>query len=109
MSWDSFFGGKKSKKEQKRDILEENKRKGKAAEDRFVFEQTMQGREVERTGRGSDFRVRERDWTGRVTSSKLKEVKSSSTAPVSKLQKKGVKKGRVSVVRYDDNNPFGLW
>ena len=108
MSWDSIFG-KKSLKELKREILEENIRKGKAAEDRFVFEQTMQGKEVIRTGRGSDYRVRERNlFTGRVTSSRLKEVKTSSTAPVSKLQNKGVKKGRVSLVRYD-NNPFGLW
>ena len=108
MTWDSIFG-KKSSKERKREVLEENKRKGKAAEDRYVFEETMKGREVERTGRGSDFRVRERDpWTGRVKSSRLKEVKSSSTAPVSRLQKKGVKKGRVSVVRYNDKNPFGF-
>lgn len=107
MSWDSIFG-KKSKKEQQRENLERNIRSGKAAEDRYVFEETIKGNEVERTGRGSDFRVRTRDIYGRVTSSKLKEVKSSKTASVSKLQKKGVKKGRVSVVRYD-NDGFGLW
>lgn len=107
MSWDSIFG-KKSKKELQRENLERNIRNGKAAEDRYVFEQSIQGNEVVRTGRGSDFRVRKRDIYGRVTSSKLKEVKSSKTASVSKLQKKGVKKGRVSVVRYN-NDGFGLW
>lgn len=108
MSWDSIFG-KKSKKERQRENLERNKYNGKASEDRFVFEKTIEGKEVERTGRGSDFRVRERDWlTGKVKSSRLYEVKSSKTAPVSKLQKKGVKKKRVTVKRYKDSG-FGLW
>ena len=109
MSWDSIFG-KKTQKQVRRETLEKNRYNGKAAEDRFVMEQSLQGREVERTGRGSDYRVRQRDWlTGKVTSSRLYEVKSSKTAPVSKLQKKGVKKKRVTVKRYDNNsNPFGF-
>lgn len=107
MSWNPFR--KPTKKERKREVLERNKANGKAAEDRFVFEQSIQGNEVVRTGRGYDFRVRKRDmWTGRVTSSKLKEVKSSKTASVSKLQKKGIKKKRVGLVRYD-NDPFGFF
>lgn len=100
---DDIFG-KPSKKQRLRENLERNKANGKAAEDRYVFEQSLQGNEVVRTGRGSDFRVRKRDIYGRVTSSRLKEVKSSRTAPVSKLQRKGVKKKRVDVVRYDRNS-----
>ena len=101
--FDDIFG-KKSKKQRLRENLENNKRKGKAAEDRFVMEKTFEGKEVVRTGRGSDYRVRERDFfTGKVKSSRLYEVKATRKAPVSKLQKKGVKKKRVTVKRYNDD------
>jgi hypothetical protein len=107
MSWDSFFGStKKTKKQRAREVLESNKRNGKDAEDRFVLRHSLSGEEVERTGRGSDFRVRRRDpWTGKVSSSRLYEVKSSETAPVSELQSKMRKKRRVTVVR-ETNDPW---
>jgi hypothetical protein len=55
----------------------------------------MRGAEVERSPRGHDFIERERNpFTGRVTRTTHVEVKSSSTAPLSKLQKKNQKKER---------------
>ncbi|MGD6934355.1 MAG: hypothetical protein ACQCN5_09130 [Candidatus Bathyarchaeia archaeon] len=97
-----LLGGKRTKKQVKRDILEENKRRGKAAEDLFVLNQTLKGREVIRTGKGHDFRVRDRNLlTGRVVRSELHEVKSSKTAPLSKLQESTRKKKRVKVDRID--------
>ena len=94
---------KVSKKQRKREVLEENVRRGKAAEDSRRFQHEIAGREVERTGRGSDFRVRVRNpFTGEVGRWKHEEVKSSDTAPISKLQRK--KKTRVVRV----NSPFWL-
>ncbi len=55
------------------------------------------GREVERTGRGSDYKVRDvNPWTGARGKARLVDVKSSSTAKRSPLQKK---KGAKKVVR----------
>ena len=63
------------------------------AESAFVLSVTMRGREVRRTGKGHDFKVTTRDWfTGRVIKKEYVEVKSSPTAPLSKLQKKMKKK-----------------
>ncbi|MFH0714177.1 MAG: hypothetical protein V1847_00270 [Candidatus Diapherotrites archaeon] len=88
-----IFGNKKSKKQIKRDIIAENRAKGQVAERTYVMRAQMSGYEVERTGRGSDFRVRKRHpLTGRVVYSGLREVKSSKSAPVSKLQQKTKKK-----------------
>jgi len=86
------FGRKKPKKQLKRETLANSRAKGKAAEDWTVTSYSMRGYEVERTGRGSDFRVRKRDpFTGRVVESKLVEVKSGK-AKLSELQKKTKKK-----------------
>jgi len=63
----------------------------------------IKGYEVERTGRGSDFRIRKRDiLTGRVIESKLVEVKTPKSK-LSKLQKKTKKKkkGKYIVYRTD--------
>jgi hypothetical protein len=47
------------------------------------------GRDVKRTGRDSDFEVRDvNPWTGRRGKPKLVDVKSSDTAELSPLQKK---------------------
>lgn len=102
MAYD-IFGNRKSKKQIKRENLEHNKRTGEDGEFRFEVGRMMEGKEVERTGRGSDYRVRERDIYGKVKRSRLYEVKSSSTAPVSKLQKKNIKKKKVTLVRYKEN------
>jgi len=87
-----MFGKKISKKKIKKEVIGENRRKGKAGEDTVKMNYQLQGYEVERTGRGHDFRVRKRDMlTGKVTRSKLVEVKTGN-ARLSKLQKKTKKK-----------------
>ena len=84
--------GTKSKKQKKREVIADNRAKGKAAEEQYELMSTFEGKEVVRTGRGSDYRERKRDpWTGRVTSSRLVEVKSGK-AKLSKLQRKTKKK-----------------
>jgi len=101
-----FFGRKIPKKALKREVLEENQRKGRAGEDAVRMKYAMQGYEVERTGKGHDFRVKKRDiFTGRVTQSKVVEVKTGD-AKLSKLQKKTKrKKSNYKVERVD---PFFL-
>ncbi|MCZ7385033.1 MAG: hypothetical protein O8C63_09840 [Candidatus Methanoperedens sp.] len=95
-----IFGRKISKKQIKREVLEENRRKGKAAEDQYRMSAAFRGVEVERSPKGHDFIERERDlWTGKVKRTTKVEVKSSSTAPLSELQKKTKKKGNYKVER----------
>ncbi len=77
-----------------------NKMRGKMGEDTYKMQSQMSGKEVQRTGRGSDFRERKVDLlTGKKGPWKLVEVKSSATAPVSPLQRKGIRSGKVKVVR----------
>lgn len=91
-----------TKKQKKRKTIRDNKAKGKAAEDQAMSRDTMRGYEVERTGRGHDYRRRKRDLlTGRVTKSEVVEVKSGK-AKLSPLQKKTKKKkSNYRVVRED--------
>lgn len=98
-------GKKIPKKQIKREVLEENCRRGKAAEQSFKLGATLRGEEVERSPHGRDFIVRKRNFfTGRVERTTHVEVKSSSTAPLSELQKKTKrKKSNYKVVRI---NPF---
>jgi len=87
-----IWGRKISKKQIKKEIIAENRARGKSAEDSYVLRAQLAGYEVERTGRGHDFRIRKRDIiTGRVISSDLREIKSGN-AKLSKLQKKTKKK-----------------
>ncbi|MCD5401632.1 hypothetical protein LR013_03470 [candidate division NPL-UPA2 bacterium] len=62
----------------------------------------LRGYEVEKTGKGSDFRVRRRNlFTGSVVESKLIEVKSGKSK-LSKLQQKtGRKKSNYKVERVE--------
>ena len=84
MSIFNLLGGKRTKGE----VIRANQIQGQTAENTFVMQQRLMGREVERTGRGSDFRVRERNpFTGKVTKSELVEVKSGG-AELSKLQQR---------------------
>ena len=81
-----------SKKEQKRQVIAENRARGQAGEDAVRMEYMLRGYEVERTGRGHDFRVRKRrNFLGPVTESKVVEVKTGN-AQLSKLQRKTKKK-----------------
>lgn len=82
-----------SAKQLKKDRIRQNRRKGRAAEDQVRIELQFEGYEVERTGRGSDFRAKRRDiFTGEVVEEKLVEVKSGN-AKLSDLQKQ-TKKGK---------------
>lgn len=88
-----LLGRKIPKRKIKGDILEENKRRGKAAEDSYRMSSFLRGEEVERSPRGKDFIVRKRNLlTGKVQRTTHVEIKSSKTAPLSKLQKKTKKK-----------------
>lgn len=104
LSFDSLFGSR-SKKQKKRDVIENNRRKGAAAEDWAMFDDRLAGHEVERTGRGSDYIRRKRDLlTGRVVKTEYVEVKSGK-AKLSPLQSKTKKKKSNYVVKRRD--PFG--
>jgi len=87
-----IFGRKISKKQINIEKTSEIRRKGKAGEDSFRTRAQLSGYEVERTGRGSDFRIRKRNpFTGRVIESKLVEVKTGNSK-LSKLQQRTKKK-----------------
>jgi len=73
----------------KRNTLAQNRMNGRMAENSFVMSQRLQGNIVERTGRGHDYKVTRQDiWTGHTGRPTYVEVKSSSTAPLSDLQKR---------------------
>ena len=102
-----LLGRKISKKEIKRDIIHENRIKGKNAEENYRMRAELAGYEVERTGRGHDFRVRKRDFiTRKVTYSGLREIKSGN-AKLSKLQKTTKKnKHNYKVIRENPDQFF---
>jgi len=86
------WGGKKSRKQKKRETLEDNRTRGRSAERQAAVSSYMNGYEVERTGHGSDFRITKREpFTGKVIERKLVEVKSGK-AKLSDLQRKTKKK-----------------
>ncbi len=90
------------KRDKKRLVLNQNKFRGKMAEDSSIVRSRFRGNEVQKTGRGSDYRERSvNPFTGQKGSWKYVEVKSSPTAPVSNLQKKTKEKkgGRYRVER----------
>ena len=88
-----FWGFRpKTKRQRQRETIRRNQRKGQAAEDLVRMNYALRGYEVERTRKGSDFRVRRRDlFTGKVVESKLIEVKSGKSK-LSKLQQKTKRK-----------------
>ncbi|VVB81628.1 Uncharacterised protein [uncultured archaeon] len=87
-----FGFGPKSTKQIRRETVERNRQQGRAGEEQVKTQYALRGYEMERTGRGSDFRARKRDWlTGRVTESKLVEVKTGN-AKTSKLQERTKRK-----------------
>jgi len=87
------FGRKIPRRQLKREVLSENRERGRVAEENYRTRMELSGYEVERTGKGHDFRVRKRNpFTGKVEYTGLREIKSSRTAPISKLQKKTMKK-----------------
>lgn len=112
MSNPFLFGRRRTRKQRKREQLQENIRRGKIGEDIAVQGASMaalsKGRiaEVKRSGKGSDYRVRERDIiTGKVKRSYLLEVKTGK-AKLSQLQKKTKKKRKNYKVTHVDTFPF---
>lgn len=76
------------KKYKKRITLNTNKFKGKLAENSFEFHERVKGNDVKRAPHGRDFIVTHRDpFTGKYLGTTHDEIKSSSTAPLSDLQK----------------------
>ncbi len=97
-----FFGNKLSKKQFKKEILNENKWKGKMAEENVKMRLQLQSYETERSPRGKDFIARKRDIFGRVIQTKYIEVKSGNVAKLSKLQQQTKsKKSNYQVIRDD--------
>lgn len=92
--YDDFFT-KKSKKQRQRDTLEENRRRGRVAEEQVRFEYEIRGYEMCKTHTGRDFEAVRRDmFIGRVIDHKYIEVKSgnaklSDRQQVTKKKKKG--------------------
>jgi hypothetical protein len=82
--------------------FESNKRKGKAGENRIKMRLSVQGAYVERTGRGSDYRVTEKNWNTGERETYLAEVKSGDYSKLSALQRKTQKKNKnYRVIRTD--------
>ena len=103
--WDIF---KRSKKQRKRDILEQNRENGKHAEDMYRREADLYGIDYKRTGKGHDFEEKRYDWQTGKTRKVKAEVKSND-APLSKLQKKTRKKNPKNYeVRRYSTSPFGF-
>jgi len=86
--------------EKERLQFEDNKRQGKRGENQFRFDEHLKGHKVERTGKGSDFKVTLRDlFTGEKKSEKV-EVKTGNAKP-SKLQEQtGARVVRVKPIVY---------
>lgn len=97
-----IFGRRISKKQQKKEVLAENRTKGKAAEEAYVMGATLRGAQVERSPHGRDFIERQTDmFTGKVTRTTHIEVKSGH-AKLSKLQQKTKRKtSNYKVIRQD--------
>lgn len=94
------------KKQNKQIVLANNRVKGRIAEDSYVTSRRMQGYEVTRTGKGSDYSERKINlWTGHKGPKTLVEVKSSQTALISKLQNKTQRKSS----RYRVERMGGGW
>lgn len=90
------------KKEKKRMTLGLNKFKGKFTEQSYVTSAILQGKKVTRKAHGSDYIEQKLDLWGNPKGKKIYvEVKSSSTAKLSTLQKKtkAKKKGSYKVWR----------
>jgi hypothetical protein len=88
LNWE-YFPRPRTKTERRKAVLQENRRKGQAAEDQFVWEERMRGNEVERTGGGSGSKVRiVNTLTARKGKAVVVDVESSGSAELSPPQRK---------------------
>ena len=77
--WGALFGTKNLGREGRRQRIKENQEQGRMGERRFRFWALTLGWDVERTGRGSDYRMSKRDpWTGRKRN-RLIDVKTGNS------------------------------
>lgn len=93
-----MFGEKISKKEIAQQRLLENKNTGRRGEETAMIQHDLRGEDLERTGRGSDFRVTRRNLFGEIKERYLEEVKTGKSK-TSKLQNETRKKGNYKVRR----------
>ena len=96
MDQPGFFGPPLPEKIKKIQTLLANNTNGWSAERDFVLWAIRNGYEVERTGTGHDYKLYERNLSGKRTFICYCEIKSSKTASVSEIQKKvkAEKRGR---------------
>ena len=74
-------------KRSRREVNRSNQEQGKAGEEQVKREYEMRGHDVERTGKGHDFKVSKRNWLTGKKEIKYVEVKTGNS-PLSPLQKK---------------------
>ena len=100
MDFSGFF--KRSKKE----VIRANQEQGREGERRVKVEYEMRGYNVERTGKGHDYKISKRDALSGRKESKVVEVKTGNS-PLSPLQKKKKRQmGSRYVVERLQLNPF---
>jgi len=100
-----FFDREVPLDEYRREIMANNRRKGRSAEYSAQMDHILNGEFVERTGRGSDYRVSRYDLlTGRRTHLYDEEVK-SGRSPLSPLQRETQRRmgNKYRVRRYSDD------
>ena len=95
-----FSGRKIPKKQIKKAVIEENRRKGKMGEQNYVMRAQLAGYDVERTGKGHDYKLYKTNIrTGKRTFIGYREIKTGN-AKTSKLQNKTkAKNKRYKVIR----------
>ena len=98
----AFWAKKNEKRSHKREILEENKQRGKAGEELYKINSILRGVEIQRTGKGSDFKERPMRFPWQKPTKWRKVDVKTGDAKLSKLQKKN----KTKVVRMDPY--FGL-
>lgn len=79
-------------KRSKKDVIQENREKGRTFEDQQDAYHKMMGRKVEKLPKGPDRKITETDWYTGKKKIWYEEYKSSSTAPLRPSQKKFKKK-----------------
>jgi hypothetical protein len=100
--FDGSLFGSQSEKDRKREQMQRNSRKGKAAENQVRTELQMEGYEVERTHEGADFNAKKRDLlTGEVVEEKKVEVKSGRASLTEKQKREKRNSDNYEVRRRD--------
>ena len=101
-----FLGHEISSKEYKKEIMANNRRKGLSGEYTARMDHILNGEFVERTGRGSDFRVYSYDLNQNRMIHKYDEEVKTGRSPLSPLQRETQKRlgKKYKVRRYNDDD-----